>query len=259
MNCLAQRGLPALGVSRGRFSDTLQVERYEDTPGGDVLVHLAEASNRGYANTHAPSYEHQRLAILKSLQTKGFSRVIYASSAVLYGDQGQSPRKVGDPVFETDAYSRLKLASERVVLERNGVVARLANLYGPGMAEGNVISTIFRQLQNAGPVRVFDFTPVRDFLWVGDAARGLADMVSGEACGIFNVGSGEGVSIHELAAEVLSVAGQAGRQLESTHPENRFSRLVVDIAQTEAAFGWRPAVTLAEGIATLVKMNIEKE
>lgn len=259
MDCLAQRGLPALGVSRGHFPGILQVERYEDTPGGDVLVHLAEASDRAYAKANAPRYEQQALTTLEALQAKGFSRVIYASSAVLYGDQGQSARKVGDPVYETDAYTRLKLASERMVLGRNGVVARLANLYGPGMAEANVLSTILRQIRQEGPVRIFDATPVRDFLWVGDAARGLADMVAGQACGVFNVGSGVGVSIHELAAEVLSAAGQAGRQVESTQPGNRFSRLVVDIAQTEAAFGWRPAVTLVEGIATLVKMNIAKE
>lgn len=259
IDCLAQRGLPALGVSRGHFPDILHVQRYEDTPSGDVLVHLAEASDRTYAQANAPNYEQNALSVLNTLQRKGFSRVIYASSAVLYGDEAKSPRKVSDVVYETDAYSRLKLASERMVLGRHGVVARLANLYGPGMAEANVLSTILRQIPQEGPIRIFDAAPVRDFLWVGDAARALADMVVGEACGIFNVGSGVGLSIHELAAEVLSAAGQAGRQVESTKLGKRFSRLVVDIAQTEAAFGWRPNVTLIEGIATLVKINTAKE
>lgn len=259
MDCLSQRGLPALGVARRHFPGNLQVGSYKDTPSGDVLVHLAEASDRAYAQANAPDYEQQALATLEALQAKGFSRVIYASSAVLYGDQMQLPRKVGDPVYETDAYTRLKLASERVVFGKSGVVARLANLYGPGMAEDNVLSTILRQIRQEGPIRVLDATPVRDFLWVEDAARGLADMVTGAACGVFNIGSGVGVSIHELATEVLSAAGQAGRQVESTRPGNRFSRLVVDIEQTEATFGWRPTVTLVQGIATLVKMNIAKE
>jgi nucleoside-diphosphate-sugar epimerase len=127
------------------------------------------------------------------------------------------------------------------------------------MAEANVLGTILKQLHKEGPVQIFDATPVRDFLWIEDAARGLADMVAGQTAGIFNVGSGAGVSILELATEVLRATGQSGRPVESTHPGNRFSELVLDITQTGAVFGWRPAVTLVEGIATLVKMKIAKD
>jgi nucleoside-diphosphate-sugar epimerase len=106
---------------------------------------------------------------------------------------------------------------------------------------------------------VLDTTPVRDFLWIDDAARALALMATGEASGVFNVGSGQGVSIRELANVVLDAAGQAGRPVESVRVGSRFSRLVVDIAQTKEVFGWYPAVTLVEGISTLVKMNTSKE
>jgi UDP-glucose 4-epimerase len=259
MDCLRERGLPALGVSRRYFLNTHQVLRYEDTPPGNVLVHLAEASDRTYVQAHAPHYEQQALALLKALQIKGFSRIIYASSAVVYGDQSQSPRKVSDAVYETDAYTRLKLASERLVLKKNGVAVRLANLYGPGMAETNVVSTILRQLPQGGPIRVFDDSPTRDFLWVEDAARALADMAVGKICGLFNVGSGKAISINELAARVLAVAGQTGRKVESTTHTKRLSSLLVDIERTQAVFGWRPAVTLTQGIATLLQINASKE
>ncbi len=222
-------------------------------------MHLAEASDRAYAEANSPLYEQISLATLDTLQDKGFSRVVYASSAVLYGDQEPSPRRCVDSVHAKDAYTRLKLASEKAVLARGGIVARLANLYGPGMAESNVLSTILGQIRQDGPVRVLDATPVRDFLWIGDAARAMALMAMGDASGVFNVGSGQGVSIHELANVVLDAAGQAGRPVESARVSSRFSRLVVDIAQTKEVFGWYPAVTLVEGISTLVKMNTSKE
>ena len=259
MDCLAKRDLPALGVSRGYIPGLLHVDSYEEAPSGDILVHLAEISDRSIAQASAPHYEERALATLEALQAKSFSRVIYASSAVLYGDQEHLPRKVGDPVYGTDAYTRLKLAAERSVVARNGVVARLANIYGPGMAEGNVVSAILQQLPNEGPVRVLHATPVRDFLWIEDAARAIADMVVGTACGIFNVGSGKGVSIHELATEILCAAGQTEREVESCFSTNRFSRLVLDSAETEAVFGWRPAVDLVQGIAMLLKWNKTKE
>lgn len=259
MQDLAHRGIDAIGVSRHPCHGCIQVESYTDAPGGDVLVHLAEASDRAYAQANSPLYEQRSLVTLDALQGKGFSRVVYASSAVLYGDQEPSLRKVGDPVYALDAYTRLKLASEKSVLARGGIVARLVNLYGPGMAEGNVLSTILSQIWQDGPVRVLDATPVRDFLWIVDAARALALMATGEASGVFNVGSGQGVSIRELANVVLDAAGQAGRPVESVRVGSRLSRLVVDIAPTKDVFGWYPAVTLVEGISTLVKMNESKE
>lgn len=253
---LKQGGAKVLGVSRGHYIGTHKVERYEDTPAGDILIHLAETSDRALVQANGPLYEQTALNILEALHSKGFSRVIYASSAVVYGDQEPLPRKEDDPVYATDAYTRLKLAAERAVLARNGVVARLANIYGPGMAKGNVLSTILGQLKKEGPVRVIDDTPVRDFLWVEDAARALANMVSGTASGVFNVGSGCGVSIHELAREVLGAAGQLERRIESTRPGKSCSRLILDIAKTELAFGWQPAVPLFEGIGNLVKVKV---
>lgn len=256
---LANIGIDAVGVSRHPCRGCIQVESYAHSPGGDVLVHLAEASDRAYAQANSPLYEQRSLATLDALLNKGFSRVVYASSAVLYGDQEQSLRRGSDPVYVKDAYSRLKLASEKAVLNHGGIVARLVNLYGPGMSESNVLSTILGQIRQDGPVRVLDASPERDFLWISDAARAMALMAMGEATGVFNIGSGQGVSIRELANLVLDAAGQAGRPVESASASNRFSKLVVDIAQTREVFGWYPAVTLVEGISTLVKINKLKE
>ena len=259
MHCLSDKSLSVLGVSRSQSPFTLQVKNYKDSPEGDVLVHLAETNDRAYAQSNTPYYQQDALATLNILLDKKFSRVIYASSALLYGDQGQLSRKVNDPVYETDAYTSLKLASESQVLGRNGVVVRLGNLYGPGMAKTNVISTILKQIPLDGPIRVFDANPVRDFLWVADAACALANMIRGEAYGIFNVGSGVGVSIHKLAIEILNATGQPERQIESSEPGKRFSKLVLDISETEAAFGWKPTINLVDGINALMKMSIINE
>ena len=258
MKNLRNSALVAIGVSRRFVPGMLQVTSYDEAPGGDVLVHLGEASDRKYADAHAPSYERRALATLERLQAKGFERIVYASSAVLYGDQAESPRKVGDPVYQTDAYTRLKLASERTVLARKGAVARLSNLYGPGMAEGNVVSAILGQLPADGPIRVLDTAPVRDFLTVEDAARALTAMIAFSSNGLFNVGSGQGVSIFKLATQMLVAAGQAERKIDSIRASNKFSQLVLDIAQTETTLGWRPTVSLADGIASLVNNEHRK-
>jgi nucleoside-diphosphate-sugar epimerase len=140
-----------------------------------------------------------------------------------------------------------------MVLAAGGAAVRLANLYGPGMAANNVLSDVLQQLGGAGPVRIRDAAPVRDFLWVGDAAAGLAAVALGEPAGIYNLGSEHGTSIGELVRLLLEAAEEEGREIVATAPADRPSTLVLDIAATEAAFGWRPQTSLASGLRMLLK------
>jgi len=239
------------------------VERYEDTPGGDVLVHLAEQSSRGQAARLGEAYEQEAMRTLHALLEKPYQRVLYASSAVLYGDRGSTPRTPADPVQADDTYSRIKLRSEKEVVSRGGMAVRLANVYGPGMSSANVLSTVLGQLPLDGPIQVMDTGPVRDFVWVGDAATALALMCSSDhsdASGVFNVGSGRGVSVLELIRIALAAAGQDERNIISKAPQgNAASRLVLDIIHTTKVFGWRPATTLEDGISRLVRTTNSQE
>lgn len=255
---LARDGVEVIGVSRHPLPGLVEVASYADAPGGDVLVHLAEASDRRWVEANGGHYEQVALATLRSLLGKGFDRVIYPSSAVLYGDQSETLLRVEDPVHIVDTYTRLKYASEQSVLERRGIVARLVNLYGPGMSKDNVLSEIMKQLSLDGPVRVLDTTPRRDFLWISDAAAALAAMSLGKAVGIFNVGTGVATSILDLAHIVLNVAGQTGRVVESARQVTGSSHLAVDITKTYAEFGWQPTTSLQEGIEKLVGMTKEE-
>lgn len=259
MGKLNHAGIEVVGVSRHASPGLLQVVSYADAPSGDVLIHLAEASDRHLAEVNGTAYERVTLGTLESLLGKGFDRIVYTSSAALYGDERELLCRVGDPLRIVDTYTRLKYASEQAVLGTKGVVARLANLYGPGMSGNNVLSAILKQVRLSGPIRVRDVTPVRDFLWVEDAAQALAFMSVGNAVGTFNVGTGLGTSIFELARIVLNAAGQTERSVESGDEGSNRSRLVVDIAQTVAEFGWRPTTTLPEGIKILVNVVKENE
>ena len=242
-----------VSVSRRALPGTIRVSDYAETPPGDALIHLAETADRSIAEQSGPAYEQKAVSDLQALLKKPYQRVIYASSAVLYGDRAQTPRRPGDPVFDADVYTRVKARAEHAVLESSrGVVARLSNLFGPGMAEDNVICTILGQIPGTGPVRVRDMSPVRDFLWAEDAADALVKMAAGAGLGVFNVGSGTGHSIGEVARVSLRVAGQGDRAVVSTEPGARSSYLVLDISGTSSTWGWSPATDLEEGIGRLL-------
>ena len=61
---------------------------------------------------------------------------------VVYGDENKEPCRVDMPVIANDAYSKLKLRNEQIVLDSGGVVVRLSNLFGIGMTTGTVMSDI---------------------------------------------------------------------------------------------------------------------
>jgi len=254
-SCLTAEGVDTVCVARRAAKAAVQVKNYSEAPDGDVLVHLAEASDRRLAEELGESYEREGVQTLRALLRKGYRHVLYASSAALYGDRSAAPHSTDDPVCLVDTYTRLKRACEQEVLARGGTVLRLANLYGPGMSDANVLSAILRQLPLEGPVRLTDTGPVRDFLWIGDAARAFAMMAGQQRPGLFNIGSGHGTSILELARIVLRAAGQPDRAAESVRERTTSSKLVLDIGQTTATFGWRPTMPLLQGIEALIKLE----
>ncbi|MFL0799732.1 MAG: NAD(P)-dependent oxidoreductase [Agarilytica sp.] len=252
---LKQHDVEVVGVSRGHAPGLFHVPSYADAPSGDVLIHLGEANDRGWVNSQGAEYEREVSKNLKALLDKGFGQVVYSSSSVLYGDQNISLSKVSDEIKVSDVYTSVKYKSEQAVLEQGGIAVRLANLYGRGMSQQNVLSAALNQLSADAPMSLHNLKPIRDFLWVGDAADALVKMALSKSSGIFNLGTGVGVSIHELAELILVSAKQKSRTIVSKLPADdteSVSHLVVDISETTKEFEWQPQVALSDGLETLV-------
>ena len=249
---LIEAGFDGVGVSRKKAPGLLQVERYADSTVGDVLIHLAEINDRAQANQLSTEYEQDASSTLYALLEKGYGKVIYASSSVLYGDGVSTAHLETDAASAIDTYTRVKLAAEYSVLSCGGVVARLANIYGPGMAAENVLSQILAQLDQNGPITLQNTSPVRDFIWVEDAAEAIMKMVSGRAQGVFNVGTGIGTSIGELARMLLEEVKQPQRQIISVQPASKLSCIVLDITKAKQDLQWQPSTTLSKGLRRLV-------
>ena len=257
VRALAQhRGIVVRPVSRQAMSGGVQVKTYTQAPGGDVLIHLAEEADRAKVAALGAQYHAEATGTIAQLLNRSYSRVIYASSAVLYGEASSQPHMPDDAVYVTDEYTRLKRDAELAVLESpSGVVVRLSNVYGPGMSSANVITTILRQIPGPGPLIVKDTTPVRDFLWVDDAAEGFAALATARtAQGVFNLATGIGASIGETARLALDTAGESGREIVATDPGHA-STIIADCARIVQQLGWQARVRLREGLALLMSQS----
>lgn len=251
INKLLSMNVETCGVSRQpiNFYNAVNVKSYYDTPAGDILIHLAENSNRTKENE-----TNQSTTIIKHLSSKGFKRIIYVSSVAVYGDKSLKPHKPGEKVFPYDNYSKYKIACEKLISEKEGVVARMSNIYGPGMSKNNVFSNIIRQISPNKNMKIWSDKPIRDFLWVEDAVDALVKMALGSEIGIFNVASGRAVSIKELIHIIVNTYGLKGNySVELTKKIDKQSTIAVDISKTCEIFEWMPKKKLEEGIKELLK------
>jgi nucleoside-diphosphate-sugar epimerase len=136
------------------------------------------------------------------------------------------------------------------------VTLRPFNTYGPyqktGMA-GGVVSIFVRRDLEGRTLKIFgDGTQTRDLLYASDCARFVVDgTFSDEAVGeVLNAGTGRDVSINDLAGMVAS-EGTPIEHVEHHHPQSEVPRLRCDPGKAESLLGWRPEVSLEEGIERL--------
>lgn len=253
---LRGRGVYVLAVSRKPTVGGLQVNDYEESPGGDILIHLAEDNNIARVNQAGTDYQESSLKILDRLLAKNYSRVVYASSALLYGDGSEVTHRVCDELRVNNTYLKIKsIAEQKVLASGKNVIVRLANLYGPGMSLDNVLSTIIEQLGEPGPIRVRDDKPIRDFLWVEDAVEAIVELALGAQTGIFNIGSGIGVSVRELAKMMMVINGEEGREILPYSQSEKKSSLVLDIDATSRSLGWAPKTSIKSGLEQMLKLE----
>lgn len=247
INLLQREKIPVIGVSRRRSPGLTRVTDYSETPvsSGGVLVHLAQSRSPTLS-------DESEIDLCRAIIDNPWRHVIYASSAMVYGDDEVYPRRTDEPLLPHSDYARVKLACESMVNEAGGTNIRFANIYGPGMAETSIIADIIRQIPGRAPLQLRDQSAVRDFVWIGDAVSCLAAACRFTPPGTFNAGSGRSVAAGEVARLALSLANEGSREVVSTKPTNRRSTLALDISTSRTILRWWPKTELQTGLAALM-------
>lgn len=258
---LLTEGYNCIAVTRGDVVipgvTMLRVTEYSQlvAPPGAVLIHLAENRSIELVEGVGNAYHEAATKLVHTLLSQPWSHVIYISSVAVYGDRSSKPRMPNEHLFPLSSYGRCKLACESLVLAEGGTVFRATNLIGPGMATQNVLADILRQLGGVGPLTLRALKPIRDYLWVEDAAALIVQAVRLQKNGVFNAASGRGVSVLELATLALDAAGEIGRAIVETRPvsDNYITKL--DIELTTHTFDWLPKTSLEAALKILLYLK----
>lgn len=237
--------------------------------GADVIVHAAGLPSvresfglsAKYMSTHAVG----TATVDEVMRAVGTRRIVYVSSAEVYGHSTLSRVAEDGPVEALSPYAAAKLGAEYVLQASArsfgtcGYILRPFSVYGPGQGRATVLGTILDQASRGNLVILEDLKPVRDYCYVGDLAEAIVAACRGEAVGMttLNVGSGVGTSVGELAAAVGAALGRkltvCERAMRERPAEAEIYRLVADIARIERELGWQPQHALSSGIARTVR------
>lgn len=181
-------------------------------------------------------------------------------SSYLYGAPERLPIDEDHPLRAFNPYGHSKLLAEQAArfFEANfGVpvsVVRPFNLYGPGQGRDFLIPTLIRQALDPEleAISVADHRPRRDYLYVGDLVSLLLRLSEGKG-GTYNAGSGESVSVMELARLIVEIAGTAKPVVSRNEQRpNEVLDTVADVGRAWRELGWRPEVGLREGLERTV-------
>ncbi len=233
----------------------------------DVIFHLAASvgNTRSIDNPVRDSEINVigTLRVLEAARKHRIGRVVFSSSAGIFGELKTLPIAEDHPQDPDSPYGASKLAAEKMCLVYNklygmqNVCLRYFNVYGVRQrydAYGNVIPIFAERILRGQDVVIFgDGEQTRDFVNVKDVARAnyLAG-ISTDAAGAFNLGSASRVSINELARIMAETTGRDARVVHAApRPGDvRDSLAAIDAA---AAFGFTPSVELRTGLAQYVE------
>ncbi len=244
------------------FSNLLQALK-----GCDAVIHLAALVSVDAAS------ENPRLAIdvnvvgtlnvLEACRRVGCSRLVYASSAAVYGEPVKLPVAEDHPTVPINVYGASKLSGEALVLSYNRnfglstIALRYFNVYGPRQRGGpyaGVITKFITAALKGEELTIFgDGMQTRDFVYVRDVAEATVKALESEATGVFNVGTGVETKIIDLARKILRLTGSSSRIRFASPRPGDIRRSVADISRIRAVLGWEPRTGLDDGLKKTIE------
>ena len=242
------------------------------TAGPDAIIHLAalvsvQESMTNPALNHSLNV-HVTHLVAEAARLHRVPRIVFASSAAIYGDATEFPIRESAEKRPISPYGAAKLASEAILLGHGAAFGltvrcqRYFNVFGPRQDPASpysgVISIFDRRYREGRGVTVYgDGEQTRDFISVHDVARAnlLAATVPGVPSGIANICSGRATSLLDV---IRVFAGHYPAAPAVIHAAPRNGDILRSLGQPEAAalaLGFQAEVSVEAGLGELIRSS----
>jgi UDP-glucose 4-epimerase len=204
------------------------------------------------------------LKVLEVARALKAERVVFASSAAVYGTPEAFPISETQSLRPISPYGASKAASEHYLASfeaNHGVEAaslRLFNVYGPRQTVNQyagVISIFARRCLHGEPMRIYgDGSQTRDFIFVSDVVDAVVSALEKNfKSRVFNIASGQETTILQLATNVMEIT-RTGSHLEFHPPRaGDIIRSVADVSRARKELGFAAKTSMMDGLSATVE------
>ncbi len=235
--------------------------------GGDVagVVHLAAITSVLRSVEHPAATYQANVAVtqdlLESCRHAGVGRFIMASTNAVVGDVGHATIDEAVPPRPLTPYGATKAAGEMLLCGYAGAydmatcALRFTNIYGPGMGhKDSIVPRMMRAALAGRGVQIYgDGRQRRDFVHVDDVVAAVFAAWYRRFTGTAIIGSGRSVTMLELLDVVRTVTGCALPAEHVAAKPGEMPAVIVDISRARERLGYRPSVSLLDGLAAVWK------
>jgi len=202
--------------------------------------------------------------VVEACRSFGRPRIVFSSSASVYGDAVELPITEDHPFTNRTVYGATKIAGEQMLWSAASSWAqpyaalRYMNVYGPRMDDrGAYVSVIIRVLERLSrgkaPIVYGDGTQTFDFVHVSDVARAnILAMTADFHADAVNVGSGRGTSVNDLVARLAQLCGSSAAPIYEPELTQLVKRRVGDTRKATALMAFDSRVSLERGLTDFV-------
>ena len=230
----------------------------------EIVFHLAALIAIPYSYQAPLSYIRTNiegtLNVLQAAKSAGAELVVQTSTSEVYGTAQVVPISEEHPLQGQSPYSASKIGADKMAeaVHRSFnlpvTIVRPFNTYGPRQSARAVIPAIITQALTRDAIRLGNLEPTRDLNFVTDTAEGFIRAAESPAAvgRVINIGTGQEISIGELAARILQMLGKDLPIIcedQRVRPDkSEVERLCADNRVARELLGWEPRVTLEEGL-----------
>jgi NAD dependent epimerase/dehydratase len=252
----------AVKIAAGNIEDSDFM--YNTIKRQDIVLHLAALIAIPYSYEAPRSYIRTNvegtLNVLEAARRYDVDRVVHTSTSEVYGTALRVPIGEDHPLQGQSPYSASKIGADKLAESYHRsfgtpvMTLRPFNTFGPRQSARAFIPTIISQALARGEVRLGSLTPERDMTFVSDTVAGFmaAAVTPGIEGTTINLGTGETHSVGWFAERLLTLMNLSApvvQEKERMRPEqSEVRKLVSDNALARELMGWRPKVTLDEGL-----------
>lgn len=230
--------------------------------GHDAVIHLAAKSivPESVKNPDA-TFQTNLLGghhLLETMREHGITRIVYSSTAAVYGDPVRVPIEEDDPTRPITPYGATKLAFEELLRSYHRqygfqvVCFRYFNPFGPHEhhePETHAIPNFIRATLAGTPIPLYwQGEQERDFFYVEDIAEAHVLGLSQDGHHYFNLGSGESIKVKEVVELIFELTGQSTALKDLGERPGDPMQLMASIQKVSDQLGWVPRTSLRSGL-----------